>query len=161
MTDRSPRRDPFRTLGLEASAGLSDDDIRAAWRRVAAATHPDRADGGDPATFAAAAAAYTLLRTPSGRGEALADLQAVVGYARPARRAPWLRLNVLVPGLVVFWDRARRGRPLLLALRVAGAVAVSAVAVAATGWQPASLAIITGGLTWLLLTGRADLAAPP
>ena len=27
---------------------LTDDDVRAAWRRIAAATHPDRDDGGDP-----------------------------------------------------------------------------------------------------------------
>ena len=70
-------------LGLPARAGLTDDDVRAAWRRLAAATHPDRADGGDPARFAAAAAAYTVLRTRSGRGEALADLAAA---APPARR---------------------------------------------------------------------------
>jgi curved DNA-binding protein CbpA len=48
--------------------------VRAAWRRIAAATHPDREDGGDPARFGAAAAAYVVLRTGFGRGEALADL---------------------------------------------------------------------------------------
>ena len=48
--------------------------MRAAWRRIAAATHPDREDGGDPAGFGAAAAAYVVLRTGFGRGEALADL---------------------------------------------------------------------------------------
>jgi len=73
--------DPFTALGLPARPGLTDDDIRAAWRRVAAATHPDRADGGDAARFAAAAAAYTELRTRSGRGEAYADLA-----ARPSRQ---------------------------------------------------------------------------
>src|ERR1700747_908515 len=57
--------DPFRVLGLPARPDLTDDDIRAAWRRIAAATHPDRADGGDPARFAGAAAAYTELRPPS------------------------------------------------------------------------------------------------
>ena len=62
--------------------------MRAAWRRIAAATHPDRADGGDPGRFAVAAAAYTVLRTRSGRGEALADLAgsrgpAPLGHARP------------------------------------------------------------------------------
>jgi hypothetical protein len=66
--------DPFALLGLESRAGLSDDDVRAAWRRIAAATHPDREDGGDPARFGAAAAAYVVLRTGFGRGEALADL---------------------------------------------------------------------------------------
>jgi len=66
--------DPFLVLGLPAQAGVGDDDVRAAWRRIAAATHPDRDDGGDPARFGAAAAAYALLRTADGRGEALADL---------------------------------------------------------------------------------------
>ena len=51
------RDDPFRELGLPPRADLSDDDVRAAWRRIAAATHPDRDDGGDPARFGAAAAA--------------------------------------------------------------------------------------------------------
>jgi curved DNA-binding protein CbpA len=68
--------DPFSTLGLPAWAGLTDDDVRAAWRRIAAATHPDREDGGDPVRFGAAAAAYMLLRTSFERGEALADLAA-------------------------------------------------------------------------------------
>jgi len=67
------RDDPFGLLGLPARAGLTDEEVRAAWRRIAAATHPDREDGGDPARFGAAAAAYVTLRTPFGRGEALAD----------------------------------------------------------------------------------------
>jgi len=29
------------------------------------------------------------------------------------------------------------------------------------GWTPASAAVITGILTWLLLTARHDLAPPP
>ena len=57
--------------------------MRAAWRRIAAATHPDREDGGDPARFGAAAAAYVLLRTSFGRGEALADLADGAGRPRP------------------------------------------------------------------------------
>ena len=69
-----PGGDPFAALGLPARPGLTDDEVRSAWRRVATATHPDRADGGDPSRFALAAAAYTVLRTRSGRGEALADL---------------------------------------------------------------------------------------
>jgi curved DNA-binding protein CbpA len=66
--------DPFSVLGLPARRGLSDDDVRAAWRRIAAATHPDRDDGGNPAAFGRAATAYATLRTTDGRGEALADL---------------------------------------------------------------------------------------
>jgi curved DNA-binding protein CbpA len=169
--------DPFRALGLAAGTGPTDDDVRAAWRRVAAATHPDRADGGDPAAFAAAAAAYTLLRTAAGRGEALADLQSAT---RP--RGRWLRVRVPRPGragprppsrlgarpgprrageLRRLGARIRRGRPAVLALRMAGVGAVSVVAVLAVGWQPASPAIIVGALTWLLRTAGSDLASPP
>jgi len=122
---------PFEVLGLPATE-LTDDEVRAAWRRIAAATHPDRDDGGDPAAFAAAAAAYALLRTPSGRGEALADLRAPATAAAGSRR--WLRL----------------------AGRVLAAAAVVVLAVTAVGWQPASVAILAGAMTWLLLTGRRD-----
>ena len=87
--------DPFAELGLPAHAELTDDDVRAAWRRIAAATHPDREDGGDPARFGAAAAAYVLLKTPFGRGEALADLggAAASGHARRPGRARSARRN--------------------------------------------------------------------
>lgn len=150
--------DPFAILGLAASAELTDDEVRAAWRRVAAQTHPDRADGGDPAVFAAAAAAYTLLRTMAGRGEALADLHGRAGGR--AARHPVPGSKVPLPGPVIrFGWRLRNGRPLRLALRLLAAIAAGALAFSAVGWQPASAAIITGAATWLLLTGRADLAA--
>ena len=147
---------PFAVLGLPASAGLSDDDVRAAWRRLAAATHPDRADGGDPARFAAAAAAYTMLRTRSGRGEALADLTAPtppLGHPPPAAPGP-------PPGPARAAARIQRGRPGRLLLRVVVAAAVSAGAVIVAGFQPATPALIVGAATWLLLTGRHDLAPP-
>jgi curved DNA-binding protein CbpA len=73
-SDAAVGDDPFALLGLAPRPGLSDDDVRAAWRRIAAATHPDREDGGDPARFGAAAGAYVVLRTGFGRSEALADL---------------------------------------------------------------------------------------
>jgi curved DNA-binding protein CbpA len=134
---------PFEVLGLTASNELTDDDVRAAWRRIAAATHPDRADGGDPAAFAAAAAAYTVLRTSSTRGEALADLRDGAPHRPPARA-----------GGLTGWPG--RGRSLRLALRLLAAAAAVALAVAVVGWQPASLAILTGALTWLLVAGRRD-----
>jgi curved DNA-binding protein CbpA len=166
--------DPFAVLDLTATQELTDDDVRAAWRRVAAATHPDRADGGDPARFAEAAAAYTTLRTRSGRGEALAD-----AATRPARwRVPagtrgvinatsrlWpgtgLRLSGRRPAAVtLLLTRVRRGRPGRLALRVLAAGAASAVAVAVAGSRPAGPALVTGAVTWLLLTARRDLSPP-
>jgi curved DNA-binding protein CbpA len=148
---------PFDVLGLAASDELSDDDVRAAWRRVAAATHPDRADGGDPAAFADAAAAYTLLRTAAGRREALADLRGPVGGRAAHGPVPGL-LKLLPATAARLASRVRRGRPIRLAIRVLAAIIAGSLAVGAVGWQPATAAIITGAVTWLLRTGRADLA---
>jgi hypothetical protein len=150
---------PFAALGLPARPGLTDDEVRAAWRRVAAATHPDRADGGDPARFMAAAAAYTALRTQSGRGEALAgpavwDGPATTGGG-PSRARPGGRA---LTSLAVLLARVRRGRPAVLLARLAVAAAVTAVAVSAAGWAPASAAALAGAVTWLVLTTRHDLA---
>lgn len=128
--------DPFAALGLPRRADLTDDDVRAAWRRIAAATHPDRDDGGDPARFGAAAAAYAMLRTDFGRGDALADLGLRGGPLAPDQRAgrAW----------------AFRGRPGVLAARVMVAVVVSAGAFVVAGRAPASLGVLAGALTWLI-----------
>ena len=40
-------RNPFDALGLPADPALTDEQVREASRAVAAATHPDRPDGGD------------------------------------------------------------------------------------------------------------------
>lgn len=170
--------DPFRALGLPADPELTDDDVRATWRRIAAATHPDRGDGGDPAAFAAAAAAYSDLRTPFGRGEALADLAAATppgGGAAGRRRLARSRRRArrhgpgdrgAVPeqraGVAAGWaGRVRQGRPARLALRVLAAAAVCILAVVTDGWQPASSALIVGALTWVARSGRHDLATRP
>ena len=188
MSSQDGGAGPFAALGLPARPGLTDDEVRAAWRRVAAATHPDRADGGDPDRFAVAAAAYTALRTRSGRGEALADLPpgpapalracapagpVMAGNRRgssgfrpqpgpPSRDAP-VRLRPAAARLLAWlrWlDRIRRGRPAVLALRVLIVAAVAGASAAVAGWQPATPALITGALTWLLCTARHDLAPP-
>ena len=146
---RRSREDPFAALALPAAPGLTDDEVRSAWRRIASATHPDRADGGDPGRFAAAAAAYTSLRTQFGRAEALAE-----------NRLPEARHG---PGGAVagrWWSRVRRGRPVRLTLRAVAAAAASLGCVLAAGAHPATPALITGVLTWLVLTARHDLAPP-
>ena len=147
---RRSREDPFAALELPATPGLTDDEVRSAWRRIASATHPDRADGGDPGRFAAAAAAYTALRSKFGRAEALAELT----RAAPARPGP----GGAVAGR--WWSRARRGRPVRLALRAVAAAVASLGCVLAAGARPATLALITGILTGLVLTARHDLAPP-
>ncbi len=158
-----PGADQFTALGLAPRPDLTDDEVRAAWRRVAAATHPDRDDGGDPERFAVAAAAYTALRTRFGRGEVIADLAAASPSAgRPGPRFPvkprfsWIRsgrtgrLRARVAG----------GRPWRLALRILAATAASVAAVAAAGLHPAAPALVTGAATWLACTARRDLAPP-
>jgi hypothetical protein len=167
--------DPFWALGLPRAAGLSDDDVRAAWRRIAAATHPDRDDGGDPARFGAAAAAYATLRTAYGRGEALADLADAHDDwpGRPARgrsglRA-WLGLGSRLGrpgrhgtqgrhgGRGEHGRRSGDGRLGVLTLRVVAAMSVSTVVFAVAGWSPACVGTLAGALTWLIATGRHDL----
>ena len=145
-------------LGLDPAAAIGDDDVRAAWRRIAADTHPDRADGGDPERFAAAAAAYTDLRTGYGRGEVLASLPA--GGRRPAVIHPAVRAG---GGwrLRAAASRLRGGRPGRLALRALGAAAAAVAGLLAAGHNPAGPALAVGALTWLALTCRRDLGPPP
>ena len=155
------RHDPFAALGLAADPDLTDDEVRVAWRRVAAATHPDRGDGGDPAAFAMAANAYSDLRTRFGRNEALADLAARTGRER--RRARWAgRMRPGQPGRVQprsMWPGrwAGRMRPGRLALRVVAAAGVSVLVLVIAGWQPATPALMVGALTWLVRSARHDL----
>jgi hypothetical protein len=142
-----PDDDPFIVLGLAPSATVGADDVRAAFLRVAASTHPDRDDGGDPARYAAAAAAYTKLGTAFGRGEAFAEASGVP--------------SDVVPGAVgrrSLLTRVLRGRPWLLLLRFALALALWAGCLLAAGWTAATLAIAILLLTWCLRTGRYDLA---
>ena len=158
---RPPAANPFTVLGLPADPGLTDDDVRAAWRRIAAATHPDRADGGDPARFALAAAAYTDLRTRSGRGEAMA---ALAGQDAPPDERPG-NPDAAKTARTARWScgfavRIRAGRPARLALRAAAALTAAAAGYAAASGGPAGPALAAGALTWLLLTGRRDLGPP-
>jgi hypothetical protein len=151
---------PFTALGLPVSPGLDDEQVRAAWRAVAAATHPDRGDGGDPAAYTAASAASARLRTPWGRSEALADLAAETPYGqtpgvpRPGYIPAW-RLVVLLPG------RVRRGRPVRMAVRSLAAAGVALLAVALIPGTPSAPAVVTGCVLRWLLTIRSDLAPPP
>src|SRR5271165_6888224 len=79
---------PFDALGLPARPDLTDEQVRAAWRAIAAATHPDRPGGGDVARYTEATAAYAVLRTPWGRSEAFADLGLSVDDTSPLPAVP-------------------------------------------------------------------------
>lgn len=169
--------DPFAALGLPARPDLDDETVRAAWRQIATATHPDRPDGGDIPRYTAATAAYAQLRTPWGRSEAYADLTeltdldgtgsqpdattpmpAVPGPGPAPRPVPPLQR---VYAVLMIPERIRHGRPLRLILRGLIAAAVSLIVLRSIPGQPAAPAIVTGATLWFLLTGRSDLAPPP
>jgi curved DNA-binding protein CbpA len=76
-----PRRDPYAVLGVPRTA--SPADIRAAYRRLALAHHPDKAGGGgDRDAFAEAAAAHAVLADPASR--AAYDARSAGGAASDA-----------------------------------------------------------------------------
>ena len=125
---------PYEALGLIPGQPVTDDDIRAAWRRVAAATHPDREDGGDAERFALAAAAYNELRTEYRRNEARA--------ASVAPGAAGRRQSAAVPALI----------------RLAIATAAVAAGILFAPDQATMIAILVGALTWLLLSIRGGRA---
>jgi hypothetical protein len=166
--------DPFEALGLPTLPDLDDEQVRAAWRTIAAATHPDRPDGGDAARYTAAAAAYAQLRTGWGRSEAWADLTSgtaataplpVIHGAdlapRPRPRMPSGARRLPPGGLRLLPARIRHGRPLRLALRAAAAALAALLAVGTLPGQPAGPAVVTGIVTWFLLSARSDLAPLP
>ena len=171
---------PFDALGLPARPDLTDEQVRAAWRAIAAATHPDRPGGGDVARYTEATAAYAVLRTPWGRSEAFADLAPYglavddtaplppVGAdgpaegwpARSARPSRSAGPGDLLAAVTMLPARVRHGRPLRLAIRALAAAVASLAVLALIPGQPAAPALVTGLITWFLLTGRSDLAPP-
>jgi hypothetical protein len=164
---------PFDALGLPARPDLSDEQVRAAWRKIAAATHPDRTDGGDLARYTAATAAYVTLRAPWGRSEAYADVLAAADNTSPLplvvadgpRPAGVGAAGVVRPGamLWVWWQlpaRIGRGRPLRLLIRAAVAVVLCLTVLALIPGQPAAPPLVAALITWFVLTGRSDLAPP-
>jgi len=90
-----------------------------------------------------------LIRVTDRRGPAGGR---VPGHPVPSRNKPLAGLLLAVPPLI------RHGRPARLVFRLVAVAATSTLAVLSAGWQPASLGVITGALTWLLCTGRSDLA---
>lgn len=153
---------PFADLGLDARPDLTDTEVREAWRTIAAATHPDREDGGNPDAYAAASAAYATLRTPWARSEAYADLLArtIPASPPPSGAAPRQAHRVLA-ALAIMPARVRHGRTLILAARMAAA-AILVVIDLHSGAGPGPVAAVLAGIgIWVALTARGDLAPPP
>ena len=157
---------PFEALGLPTRPDLDDAQVHAAWRAIAAVTHPDRPDGGDPAWYAQASAAYAQLNSPWGRSEAYADLTEgqhdttplpvlLDDPAQPPPARPTIRPLRLLPSRIV------HGRPLRLLIRAAVAALVSLAVLRLAPGQPAAPADVAGAVLWFALTARSDLAPPP
>jgi hypothetical protein len=155
---------PFEALGLPTRPDIDDDQVRTAWRAIAAATHPDRPDGGNPAWYAQASAAYAQLNCPWGRSEAYADmLDAQNGgtiplpfyIPDPAPAPRTYRPLRLLPSRVI------HGRPLRLAIRATATALACLAVLALIPGQPAALAAVAGLIWFFALTARADLAPPP
>jgi hypothetical protein len=158
---------PFDALGLPVRRDLTDEQVRGAWRRVATATHPDRADGGDLARYTAATAAYVQLRTPWGRSEAYADVAAAADDTSPLpvvsealAGPPAGPLELLGACTWQLPARIRHGRPLRLLIR-AGLAALACLGVLALiPGQAVAPLLVAALVTWFVVTGRSDLAPP-
>ncbi len=181
----STNANPFEALGLPARRDLTDEQVREAWRAIAAATHPDRADGGDLSRYTAASAAFAELRTPWSRSEAWADLaeQAwaegrdfpggeldgepdtsplpAIPAALPPGPAPGAWPGHPLAAALQLPSRIRRGHPVRLLLRAAIAAALSLLVLNLIPGTPAAPADVFGLVLWFVLTGRKDLARPP
>jgi hypothetical protein len=170
----TPDQNPFAALGLPARPDLDDEQVRAAWRAIAAATHPDLPGGGDLAAYTAASAAYAELRTPWARSEAyadLADLATRAGQDPDTSPIPVIRVHhpdpepppPWQPLLALLWlpSRIARGRPLHLAIRAIIAAILSLLVLQLIPGSPAAPADVLGMALWFVLTGRSDLAPPP
>jgi len=163
---------PFDALGLPTRPDLTDEQVRAAWRAIATATHPDRADGGDVARYTAATAAYVTLRTAWGRSEAYADVAAAADDTSPlpavrgAAVPEDAEVPVAGPGELVAaytWQlpaRIRHGRPLRLLIRGFVAALLCLGVLAVIPGQPAAPPLVAALITWFVVTGRSDLAPP-
>src|SRR6266851_5001013 len=126
--------DPFAALGLPPGPDLTDEQVRAAWRAIATATHPDRP-------------ARNLINFR----------HRVLPPPAPAARvtvSPW-RALLLVPA------RIRHGQPGRLALRVLAAAVLTLLVLRSGAGTPPIARLLTGIATWLILTSRGDLAPPP
>jgi hypothetical protein len=157
---------PFEALGLPTRPDLDDEQVRAAWRAIAKATHPDREDGGDPAWYAQASAAYAQLNSPWGRSEAYADqvearnggtipLPFILHDPAPAPVRSTYRPLRLLPA------RIARGRPLRLLIRAAACAGLSLLVLRLIPGSAAAPADVAGLIWFFALTARSDLAPPP
>ena len=156
---------PFEALGLPTRPDLDDEQVHTAWRAIAAATHPDRPDGGDPAWYAQASAAYAQLNSSVGpqRGVRRHDRRPARRHHPPARLRSPARPPPGPPTGRCGCSPSRiiHGRPLRLLIRAAATALLALAVLALIPGQPAAPADVAGLIWFFALTARSDLAAPP
>jgi hypothetical protein len=67
----------------------------------------------------------------------------------------------IVRAALLIAARIRHGRPLRLLARAVVAALLSLLVLRLVPGQPSGPAVVTGLITWFVLTGRGDLAPPP
>jgi hypothetical protein len=178
---------PFAILGLPEWPDLDDETVDAAWRAIAAETHPDRPDGGILARYTQATAAYFELHSPWGRSEAFADLleaawadgryDAYPGHYPPGYDPgdaaddplppdPWetglgpVPLEEILYQVAEIPARFRRGHPVHLAIRaavIAGLCLTVLTVFPARPWTGFAVAALIG---MFVVSAREDIAPP-
>ena len=148
---------PFDALGLPTRPDLTDEQVRDAWRKIAA--------GGDLARYTQASAAYAQIRDPWARSEAYADMMEGQPDTTPLPPVPpSFETDRPPPGyrpLLLLPERIWHGHPLRLALRAIIAAVLSLVVLALIPGSAAAPADVFGVGLWFVLTARSDLAPPP
>ena len=156
---------PFTVLGLPTDPDVSDEQVRAAWRAIAAATHPDRPDGGN--VHALHRRRHRLRPAPHRVGtiEAYADLTTdLPGTVAPAPGPPPAGRTPCGPardGRAASRPASGTDGPATLLLRAVLTALLSLAVVNLLPGQPSGPAVVTGLITWFVLTARGDLAPPP
>jgi hypothetical protein len=180
--------DPFAVLGLPPWPEMDDETVKAAWRLISAETFPGRPDGGDPARYTQAFAAYTELSTPWGRSEAWADLQDQHRLDNPGDDGDddypcglpdgiWATVGPLPPDAVVVVlrpvplrevlamvaavpGRIRRGHPVRLLLRAAATAGLCAAVLTIFPRSTVTGCAAAALIGVLVVYARHDLAPP-
>lgn len=180
---------PFAVLGLPEWPDLDDETVDAAWRAIAAETHPDRPDGGNLARYTQATAAYFELHSPWGRSEAFADLleaawaegryDAYPGHYPPGYdpgdpddlallpAGPWeaglgpVPLEEILHQLAQIPARFRRGHPVHLTIRAAVIAGLCLTVLTLFPGRPWTGFSVAALIGYFVLSAARDDVAPP
>jgi curved DNA-binding protein CbpA len=116
LRESHPMSDHFAALQQPRRPWLEAETLKECFHRASAEWHPDVAGSGDAARFAAASAAYSVLRDPGSRLRHLLELEAPEQFARPQVIPPeladlFMRLAEFRQVLDTFQKKERAAAP--------------------------------------------------